>query len=71
MVSVICGLVVYDIIMMFDGYFCEYILFDKIYILNVFFLVLIMCWEFGGCVGNIVYMLKLFGGELIIMGIVG
>lgn len=67
----ICGLIVYDFIMIFEGWFCEYILFDQVYFINLSFFVLMMCCEFGGCVGNIGYVLYLFGGDVCIMGMMG
>jgi adenosine kinase len=71
MAALICGSFAYDNIMVFQDYFRNHILPDKIHILNVSFLVPQLRREFGGCAGNIAYNLKLIGGEPLPMGTVG
>ncbi|MEL7447637.1 MAG: carbohydrate kinase family protein [Pseudomonadota bacterium] len=71
MSALICGSLAYDTIMVFDGRFREYILPDKIHMLNVSFLVPGMRREFGGVAGNIAYNMKLLGEEGLPMGVVG
>ena len=71
MSALICGSFAYDNIMVFQDYFKNHILPDKIHILNVSFLVPKLRREFGGCAGNIAYNLKLIGGEPLPMGTVG
>ncbi len=71
MSALICGSFAYDNIMVFQDYFKNHILPDKIHILNVSFLVPKLRREFGGCAGNIAYNLKLIGGDPLPMGTVG
>lgn len=71
MSALICGSFAYDNIMVFQGYFKNHILPDKIHMLNVSFLVEEMRREYGGCAGNIAYNLHLLGGDPIPMGVVG
>ena len=69
--TLICGSIAYDTIMVFNDYFKNHILPEKIHILNVAFLVPDMRREFGGCAGNIAYNLKMIGGKPLIMATVG
>ena len=69
--TLICGSLAYDTIMVFHDQFKNHILPEQIHILNVAFLVPDMRREYGGCAGNIVYNLKLLGGEPLIMATVG
>ena len=71
MSALICGSFAYDNIMVFQDYFKNHILPDKIHILNVSFLVPKLRREFGGCAGNIAYNLKMIGGDPLPMGTVG
>jgi adenosine kinase len=61
----------YDTIMVFEDYFRNHILPDKLHMLNVSFLALQMRREFGGCAGNIAYNLKLLGDTGHVMATVG
>lgn len=70
-VSLICGSLAYDTIMVFPDQFKNHILPDKVHVLNVSFLVPRMRREFGGCAGNIAYNLKLLGGNPMPMATVG
>ena len=69
--ALICGSFAYDHIMVFEDYFKNHILPEKVHMLNVSFLVPRMRREFGGCAGNIAYNLKLLGGDPVPMGTVG
>lgn len=71
MTALICGSFAYDNIMVFPDRFKNHILPEKVHILNVSFMVPEMRREFGGCAGNIVYNLKLLGGDGLPMGTVG
>jgi adenosine kinase len=71
MPALICGSLAYDNIMVFPGRFKDHILPDKIHMLSVSFLVPTLRRNFGGCAGNVVYSLKLLGGEGAPMGVVG
>ena len=71
MAALICGSLAFDSIMGFEGRFAEQILPDQLHILNVSFLVPALRRDFGGCVGNIAYSLKLLGGEPLPMATVG
>jgi adenosine kinase len=71
MTALICGSYAYDSIMVFQDYFKNHILPDKIHMLNVSFLVPDMRREFGGCAGNIAYNLNLLGGDVLPMATVG
>jgi NTE family protein len=53
--TLICGSMAYDTIMVFHDHFKNHILPDQIHILNVAFLVPDMRREYGGCAGNIAY----------------
>ncbi len=71
MSALICGSFAYDNIMVFPDRFKNHILPEKVHILNVSFMVPEMRREFGGCAGNIIYNLKLLGGDAMPMGTVG
>ena len=71
MSALICGSFAYDTIMVFQDYFKNHILPDKVHILNVAFHVPDLRREFGGCAPNIAYNLKLLGGDPVPMGTVG
>ncbi|VFR32554.1 Sugar kinases, ribokinase family [plant metagenome] len=66
-----CGSVAFDTIAVFDGYFKDHILPDRIQTLAVSFLVPRMRKEFGGCAGNIAYNLHLLGGTPVPVATVG
>lgn len=57
----VCGSVAFDQIMGMDGRFGDYIMPDKIHMLNVSFVANRMRREFGGTGGNIAYTLALLG----------
>ncbi|MEM7282663.1 MAG: carbohydrate kinase family protein, partial [Pseudomonadota bacterium] len=61
----------YDNIMVFEGKFKDYILPDKIHILNVSFLVPQLRREYGGCAGNIAFNLTQLGADCFAVGSVG
>ena len=63
MAALISGSIAYDNIMVFEGQFKDYILPDKIHILNVSFLVPQLRREFGGCAGNIGFNLTQLGAN--------
>jgi adenosine kinase len=69
--ALICGSMAYDTIMVFNDYFKNHILPDKLHVLNVSFLTLEMRREFGGCAGNIAYNMKLLGDTAYVMATVG
>ena len=71
MLTLICGSIAYDNIMVFQDRFKNHILPDQIHILNVAFLVPELRREFGGCAGNIAYTLNMLGGEPLVMATVG
>ncbi len=71
MAALISGSIAYDNIMVFEGQFKDYILPDKIHILNVSFLVPQLRREFGGCAGNIGFNLTQLGGHCFTVGSVG
>jgi len=71
MSALICGSFAYDTIMVFQDYFRNHILPDKVHMLNVAFHVPEMRREFGGCAPNIAYNLNLLGGKPLPMGTVG
>ena len=71
MSALICGSFAFDTIMVFQDYFKNHILPDKVHILNVAFHVPDLRREFGGCAPNIAYNLKLLGGNPLPMGTVG
>lgn len=61
----------YDRIMDFPGSFADYILPDKIHVLNVCFNVTSLQEKFGGTAGNIAYSLSLLGEEPVIIATIG
>jgi adenosine kinase len=65
------GSIAYDRIMDFPGYFSDYILPDKIHVLNVCFNVNGMQEKFGGTAGNIAYSLSLLGERPVIIAAIG
>lgn len=67
----ISGSMAYDRIMDFPGKFSDYILPDKIHILNVCFNVNGMEEKFGGTAGNIAYSLSLLKERPVIMATIG
>jgi len=67
----ISGSLAYDRIMDFPGYFKDYILPDKIHILNVCFNVNGLKEKFGGTAGNIAYSLGLLGERPTIIATIG
>jgi adenosine kinase len=67
----ISGSIAYDRIMDFPGRFSDYILPDKIHILNVCFNVNGMSEKFGGTAGNIAYSLSLLREKPFIIATIG
>lgn len=67
----ISGSMAYDRIMDFPGKFSDYILPDKIHVLNVCFNVNGMSEQFGGTAGNIAYTLSLLGESPVIIATIG
>ena len=67
----IAGSIAYDRIMDFPGKFSDYILPDKIHILNVCFNVNGMSEKFGGTAGNIAYSLSLLNEKPLIIATIG
>lgn len=67
----ISGSLAYDRIMDFPGKFSDYILPDKIHILNVCFNVNGMSEKFGGTAGNIAYTLSLLNEQPLILATIG
>ncbi|MBI5049322.1 MAG: carbohydrate kinase family protein [Nitrospirae bacterium] len=67
----VSGSMAYDRIMDFPGKFSDYILPDKIHILNVCFTVNGMIEKFGGTAGNIAYSLSLLKTDPIILATIG
>jgi adenosine kinase len=67
----ISGSMAYDRIMDFPGRFSDYILPDKIHILNVCFNVNGMSEKFGGTAGNIAYTLSLLNEKPLIIATIG
>ncbi|MEW6109297.1 MAG: carbohydrate kinase family protein [Nitrospirota bacterium] len=67
----ISGSMAYDRIMDFPGKFSDYILPDKIHILNVCFTVNGMVEKFGGTAGNIAYSLSLLEERPVILATIG
>lgn len=55
----VCGSVAYDVIMVFEDYFKNHILPDKVHMLSVAFTVPQLRREFGGCAGNVAYNLHM------------
>lgn len=71
MTILVTGSLAYDIIMTHDGKFTDNLILDKLDNLNVSFFIHTKEKEFGGCGGNIVYNLSLFGGEVDMIGRAG
>jgi adenosine kinase len=71
MSALICGSFAYDNIMVFQDYFKNHIIPEKVHILNVSFIAPEMRREFGGCAGNIAYNLSLLKGDVLPMGTAG
>ncbi|MBA4374119.1 MAG: carbohydrate kinase family protein [Thermodesulfovibrio sp.] len=67
----ISGSLAYDRIMNFPGKFADYILPEKIHILNVCFTVSGMVEKFGGTAGNIAYSLALLDEQPVILASIG
>jgi len=67
----ISGSMAYDRIMDFPGSFADYILPDKIHVLNVCFNVTSLTEKFGGTAGNIAYSLSLLGEKPMIIATIG
>ncbi len=67
----ISGSLAYDNIMDFSGLFRDHIMPENIHILNVSFGVEKLKRSWGGNAGNIAYMMKLIGGDPIIVSAVG
>ncbi|HVL55432.1 MAG TPA: carbohydrate kinase family protein [Burkholderiaceae bacterium] len=67
----ISGSVAFDTIMVFDGFFKDHILPDRVHMLNVSFLTPRLKREFGGCAANIAYNLSQLGGQPAILAAVG
>jgi adenosine kinase len=67
----ISGSMAYDRIMDFPGSFSDYILPDKIHVLNVCFNVTSLQEKFGGTAGNIAYSLGLLGERPVIIATIG
>ncbi len=61
MTVMVCGSLAYDTVMVFDGYFKDHILADRVHMLSVAFLVPELRRNFGGVAGNIAYNLALLG----------
>jgi adenosine kinase len=67
----ISGSMAYDRIMDFPGSFADYILPDKIHVLNVCFNVTSLQEKFGGTAGNIAHSLRLLGEQPVIIATIG
>lgn len=67
----VSGSLAYDRIMSFPGKFSDYILPEKIHILNVCFTVNGLIEKFGGTAGNIAYSLALLGEQPLILATAG
>jgi len=67
----ISGSMAYDRIMDFPGYFKDYILPEKIHVLNVCFNVNGLQEKFGGTAGNVAYSLALLDEKPVIMAAIG
>jgi adenosine kinase len=67
----ISGSMAYDRIMDFPGSFSDYILPDKIHVLNVCFNVTSLQEKFGGTAGNIAFSLSLLGEKPVIIATIG
>ncbi len=69
--ALICGSVAYDVIMVFEDYFKNHILPEKVHMLSVAFTVPRLRREFGGCAGNVAYNLNMLGQPCEILATVG
>ena len=67
----ISGSMAYDRIMDFPGSFADYILPEKLHVLNVCFNVTSLTEKFGGTAGNIAYSLGLLGEQPVIIAAIG
>ncbi|AZY50340.1 carbohydrate kinase family protein [Bordetella avium] len=67
----VCGSMAFDTIAVFEGYFKDHILPDRIQSLSVSFLVPRMRKEYGGCAGNIAYTMHLLGGRPVPVATIG
>lgn len=67
----VSGSMAYDRIMDFPGSFADYILPEKIHVLNVCFNVTSLTEKFGGTAGNIAYSLGLLGERPVIIATIG
>jgi adenosine kinase len=67
----ISGSLAYDRIMDFPGRFSDYILPDKLHILNVCFTVNGMVEKFGGTAGNVAFSLSLLGERPVVAATIG
>ncbi|MBI5846416.1 MAG: carbohydrate kinase family protein [Nitrospirae bacterium] len=67
----ISGSMAYDRIMDFPGSLADYILPDKIHVLNVCFNVTSLTEKFGGTAGNVAYSLSLLGEKPVIIATIG
>lgn len=67
----VSGSIAYDRIMDFPGSFADYILPDKIHVLNVCFNVNSLQEKFGGTAGNIAYSLSLLDEKPVIIATIG
>ena len=68
---IVSGSIAYDRIMDFPGYFSDYILPEKIHVLNICFQVNGMKEKYGGTAGNIAYALTLMGEKPVISATIG
>lgn len=68
---VVSGSLAYDRIMVFEGFFSDHILPDKVHMLNVCFQVNGMKENVGGTAGNIAYALTLMGEHPLISATIG
>ncbi len=68
---IVSGSLCYDNIMNFHGKFKDHILPSKIHALNISFPVKNIRRSYGGNAGNIAYGIKMFGGDPLIISIVG
>ena len=67
----ISGSVAFDTIMVFDGYFKDHILPERVHQINVSMLTPQLKRESGGCAANIAYNLILLGGQPAVVAAVG
>jgi len=71
MTILVTGSLALDHIMVFEDYFRNHILPDKIHMLNVSFSIPSMMRCFGGTAGNIAYHLKLLGEDPLVLATAG